>query len=757
MLTAASSKKKKSSSPPSLEVARLLCTNASGGRYRVSDGCNFAAVMPSSSRTTRAISCNSPRSSSSQTFTIQQLEEDVLTGNVELGNEGDDERESARLPTTKTGGHDVLLVAHDRSNLEQRNVILPYDALVNFMDDNFVCKKCLSSESLVERQTVGIATSLNWFCSCGAGGSLKAKLRQTCPNYNDWNEEVYAKKKAARNYDLNLRFILGLQQCGSGETESSVYAGMLDIAVNPMHSAWTRIEEEVGLVEINLGKTIVKENVALEVQKARAKEDCQVSNGKVGLSVQGDTRWDQRKGGHAYSSDSGTHLLVGNETLTCVAVETMSKRCIKCERKITHNVDFCPRNYDGSSKGMEAVGAIRSVTRLFDTLGVYIRTYVMDDDSSTKAILRHSYKARGLGKADWPRTPSGYKKQDTGQLPLAHPEIQFLADKNHRVRTFATHFFNLARAKLSVSIATNNDAERMKRNFSYFVHMYHGEPFPVFQRASQAVLEHHFNNHEFCDDWCPATKWSDEEIFLKQLKYRDVEKHPELYLQFKEIVEGFCNEEGLRDLYHEVHSNKCESLNGFISKFIPKKKHLCRTIANTARTYLAIAIDSVGYFQYFNRLLPLLGIESTLITTTHHVRLDRKRNYHSKYVQRPDVRRRRFKERIRKVVEQNLKLKADKQKGLTYASGMAGPTVGKATVVKGPKTATMKGPVVCPLCKKKGHKTSRSAKCSFSTNKKSQFYKSGNSSVQIVKGEFVACVHALWHMLLLLEEHMFFD
>jgi hypothetical protein len=31
--------------------------------------------------------------------------------------------------------------------------------------------------------------------------------------------------------------------------------------------------------------------------------------------VQGDFQWDQQKGGHAYNSDSSTHLLVGNESL----------------------------------------------------------------------------------------------------------------------------------------------------------------------------------------------------------------------------------------------------------------------------------------------------------------------------------------------------------------------------------------------------------------------------------------------------------
>jgi hypothetical protein len=86
--------------------------------------------------------------------------------------------------------------------------------------------------------------------------------------------------------------------------------------------------------------------------------------------------------------------------------------------------------------------------------------------------------------------------------------------------------------------------------------------------------------------------------------------HPELYKQFIEIGEGFCSEEGLRDQYHKVHSDRCESL---------KRKHLCCTIANLARTYLTTAINLVGYFKYFNRLLLHLGIKPTLITITQHV------------------------------------------------------------------------------------------------------------------------------------------
>ena len=58
-----------------------------------------------------------------------------------------------------------------------------------------------------------------------------------------------------------------------------------------------------------------------------------MDGGRVGISVQGDTRWDQRKSGLVYNSDSGAHLICGNLTSRCVAIECMSKRCASCEIK----------------------------------------------------------------------------------------------------------------------------------------------------------------------------------------------------------------------------------------------------------------------------------------------------------------------------------------------------------------------------------------------------------------------------------------
>jgi hypothetical protein len=65
-------------------------------------------------------------------------------------------REEDEEGTVLKGRLDVLLLEYyDRANLDRRNIILPFDALISFLDENFVCKYCGKCESKVQRSTVG--------------------------------------------------------------------------------------------------------------------------------------------------------------------------------------------------------------------------------------------------------------------------------------------------------------------------------------------------------------------------------------------------------------------------------------------------------------------------------------------------------------------------------------------------------------------------------------------------------------------------
>jgi hypothetical protein len=63
---------------------------------------------------------------------------------------------------------------------------------------------------------------------------------------------------------LNIRFVLGLQQCGGGKANSAVHAGMLDLAMSPFKKTWQKVEEETGIVEVKVGNKIVDQNIQLE-------------------------------------------------------------------------------------------------------------------------------------------------------------------------------------------------------------------------------------------------------------------------------------------------------------------------------------------------------------------------------------------------------------------------------------------------------------------------------------------------------------
>ena len=130
-----------------------------------------------------------------------------------------------------------------------------------------------------------------------------------------------------------------------------------------------------------------------------------------------------------------------------IGIEAMLMICIKCNKGREHDANVCPKNYDGSAKGMEAVGAAKIVCRLFKNASsqCYIRNLVTDDDSSVRKILTQSYQelldALQMTLDDWPRYANGQKKPDNGLLPLLHMAINFLADKGHRTHGYAWVLF----------------------------------------------------------------------------------------------------------------------------------------------------------------------------------------------------------------------------------------------------------------------------------------------------------------------------
>ena len=84
---------------------------------------------------------------------------------------------------------------------------------------------------------------------------------------------------------------------------------------------------------------------------------------------------------------------------------------------------LCPRNYDGSSKGMEVHGALYSCVNLHENHNVVYKIIVMDDDSSTENILMWNFADTLEAEliSEIPLTAGGNKKNRQGTTATDSP------------------------------------------------------------------------------------------------------------------------------------------------------------------------------------------------------------------------------------------------------------------------------------------------------------------------------------------------
>jgi hypothetical protein len=224
-----------------------------------------------------------------------------------------------------------------------------------------------------------------------------------------------------------------------------------------------------------------------------------------------------------------------------------------------------------------------------------------------------------------------------------------------------------------------------------------------------AVLYHHFNMHETCGEWCASNRHKDNPEELKKLHYRCKLKNAELYAQMLAIWNVYGADIALQEVHHAWHTNKCESMNQFITKFVRKSGHLCMTIVGRARTYLAVSIDSIGYEEYYRTLFPLLNLDyDETILNTHHVRLDNEKIRKKNWSNLPAVKRRNAAIRAIRIRENFRKLLADKKAGKSYGSGINDPSKTESDGDTKPKPR-------CKSCGKIGHSKRTHRDCTNST------------------------------------------
>jgi hypothetical protein len=257
---------------------------------------------------------------------------------------------------------------------------------------------------------------------------------------------------------------------------------------------------------------------------------------------------------------------------------------------------------------MESCGAAKIARCVFDnpSVQVHIHSLVTDDDSSVRGVLTHFFKkevdAVRMAASNWPpcgKNETGGKKPDVGLLPLLHAEIVFLANKGHRDRNcVGKNFGEACKPKKSGCGMTKVDAERMKRRMSCTL-------------TVTAVLEHHFDVHEFCGAWCPArTEGSQGDVSKGGLRFRCKTQNKDMCLFMKKNQEEFMEDAKLRQLFLQCETQKVEGFNKLLTKFLHKDKTCCQTIEKAAKCHLTVGIQSVGHAKFHRRIFELTGVES---------------------------------------------------------------------------------------------------------------------------------------------------
>jgi hypothetical protein len=166
--------------------------------------------------------------------------------------------------------------------------------------------------------------------------------------------------------------------------------------------------------------------------------------------------------------------------------------------------------------------------------------------------------------------------------------------------------------------------------------------------------------------WCAILNKDLTQNKKIQCKYCSKLEDISFYVQAKKALACYTTKEALRDLRHGFHLNKCESLNGFITKAIPKNKHTCLSNMNKVRTNMIVGIGSFRYERYFQRLFSMTGLEYNEVTRHHHQRLDKRKATQSLYKKKTESKRKRRKLLYAKIVVGNLAAEESHKEGYDY-------------------------------------------------------------------------------------------
>ena len=118
------------------------------------------------------------------------------------------------------------------------------------------------------------------------------------------------------------------------------------------------------------------------------------NNNKVKITVTYNVGWKKRSSGRRYDSSRGHAFIIGGSSKGIIRMVLYSKACRKCDsaenRREESEEHEWPKNFEGSSKSMEASAVLKIVQDAFYNRFFIVDVIVSDDYSSIRAVLKHS-------------------------------------------------------------------------------------------------------------------------------------------------------------------------------------------------------------------------------------------------------------------------------------------------------------------------------------------------------------------------------
>jgi hypothetical protein len=392
---------------------------------------------------------------------------------------------------------------------------------------------------------------------------------------------------------------------------------------------------------------------------------------------------------------------------------------------------------------MEPEACLSMIIDLHDNANCVVFRICADDDASTRSLIRWSNAdhMRNHGTTEVPkvfvsRGPNkGVKQQprpDRGRLPGHIPEPLFVADPNHRRKVYTGELLTVKMSKVAERFTmTKMDCTRLGKNFGYMVRTLKRRPEEEWEARGRAVIEHHFDNHEFCGEWCPRKRQGQEERDAKARYYRSKTEDAKLYTVFNNITTRFITLDRLKEVAHGMDTQINESFNNTASWFAPKNKVYCGSQSLANRLSLAVGIQSIGIHQYFARLFRMLRIAmppnvAHFLAVKQNIREKR----HDKR-QLKETKKERAKRKMEQLAADEVIAKKEKSKrDGTYkkgqnmeAEGADGYTAAEllaaaaAPPKRNNKSRKTNKDIVCKFCNLAGHSTRRSTKCLYNKDR----------------------------------------